>query len=90
MLAPTFVALKTLTVAPLPRGSCPVSGHLSVSSTGTTASAPSGNGAPVMMRAVSPGPTAASDTVPAGMSVTTRNVTGVSGLAPAVSAVRTA
>src|SRR6059058_5426314 len=59
---------------------------LSVSSTRTTVSAPSGIGAPVMMRIASPGPTARSGNAPAATSPTTRSSTG----AEATSSPRTA
>ncbi len=62
----------------------------SVHSTGTTASAPAGIGAPVMIRRLSPRVTPRGAREPAGMSPTTGSSTGSSGLAPAVSAARTA
>ena len=49
----------------------------SVSSTAMTASAPAGIGAPVMMRAASPGPTEKVGLTPAATSPTIRNDTGV-------------
>lgn len=49
----------------------------SVCSTGTTAFAPSGSGAPVMMRAASPASRARVGMVPAGMSATTRRRAGL-------------
>ena len=55
-------------------------------STITTASAPGGIGAPVMMRSASPAPTLVSVALPAANVPTTRSSTG----APAVSAARTA
>src|SRR5690606_22985720 len=58
----------------------------SVRSTMTTASAPSGSGAPVKMRTASPGPSGRSAGCPAATSATTGSTTG----APAVSAARTA
>ncbi len=61
-----------------------------VSSTITMASAPSGTGAPVMMRIASPGPTGTVGARPAGSSATIRRRTGVSAVAPAVSSARTA
>ena len=57
-----------------------------VRSTITTASAPSGIGAPVMIRIASPGPTATVGAAPAARVPTTASSTG----APAVSAARTA
>src|SRR5438552_1346149 len=59
---------------------------LSLSSTRTTVSAPSGIGAPVMMRIASPGPTSRSGNSPAATSLTTRSSTG----ADATSSPRTA
>ena len=61
-----------------------------VRSTITTASAPAGIGAPVMMRIASPGPTATDGATPAASSATTRSVAGASSEAVAVSAARTA
>src|SRR5439155_991297 len=62
----------------------------SVYSTITTASAPSGIGAPVMIRMASPSPTGCSGARPAGSSPATARRTGASGPAPAVSAASTA
>ncbi len=62
----------------------------SVHSTGTTASAPGGSGAPVMIRAASPGPTVGSSPLPAATSPTTVSTAGNSSLTPWTSAVRTA
>ena len=62
----------------------------SVHSTGTTASAPGGSGAPVMMRAAWPGPTWSRSAWPAATSPTTSRTAGNSSLAPATSATRTA
>ncbi len=59
-------------------------------STITIASAPSGIGAPVMIRIASPGPTATVGACPAGRSPTTRSDAGAPSDAPAVSAARTA
>ena len=61
-----------------------------VRSTMTIASAPSGIGAPVMIRIASPGPTATVGAWPAGRSPTTRSRTGAPGAAADVSAARTA
>jgi hypothetical protein len=61
-----------------------------VRSTGTTASAPSGIGAPVMIRATLPGASGGTSVRPAGMSVATGSTTGASSDAPASSAARTA
>ena len=62
----------------------------SVSSNGTTASAPAGIGAPVMIRTAVPGSTCPSNTYPAASSPTTRSIAGASSVAPDVSAARTA
>ncbi len=62
----------------------------SVHSTGATASAPGGIGAPVMIRAAWPGPTLGSTPAPAAMSPTTASTDGYCSVAPAVSAVRRA
>lgn len=62
----------------------------SVHSTGTTASAPGGSGAPVMMRAAWPGPISGSAPLPAATSPRTVRVTGASCVAAATSAARTA
>ena len=62
----------------------------SVSSTGTTAVAPAGSGAPVMMRCAVLGRSANSSVRPAGMSSATSSTTGFSGVAPEVSSARTA
>ncbi len=61
-----------------------------VPSTGTTASAPGGSVAPVMMRAACPGASVSSGAFPAGISATTSSVTGESGPAAATSAAITA
>ena len=61
-----------------------------VCSTITTASAPSGIGAPVKMRMASPGCSARSAGWPAATSATTGSTTGDASLAPDVSAARTA
>lgn len=62
----------------------------SVHSTGTTASAPGGSGAPVMIRAAWPGPTRGSESPPAATSPMTVRTAGNSSSAPDTSAVRTA
>ena len=62
----------------------------SVSSTWTIASAPSGSGAPVMIRIVWPSTSRVRSVLPAGMSPTTGSVTGESADAPATSATLTA
>jgi hypothetical protein len=62
----------------------------SVHSIGTTASAPAGIGAPVMIRVESPGCTLYADCDPAAMSPTTGSLTGVDSVAPATSSTRTA
>ena len=62
----------------------------SVSSTGTTASAPSGIGAPVMIRMTCPRRSTCRVVSPAATSPSTGRTTGRSGLAPASSAARTA
>src|SRR3954462_12127980 len=62
----------------------------SVHSTGTTASAPAGIGAPVMMRTHRPGCTLYAPVLPAATSPTTGSATGVDSLAFATSADRTA
>jgi hypothetical protein len=61
-----------------------------VYSTITTESAPSGIGAPVMMRMASRSPTGCVGARPAGSSPATASRTGASGPAPVVSAARTA
>ena len=61
-----------------------------VHSTGTTASAPSGSGAPVMIRTAPPGASAAGRDEPAAASPATGSTTGASAQAPATSAARTA
>jgi len=82
--SPGLAALRMATTSPSPPPST------DVSSTITMASAPSGAGAPVMIRMASPGPTGTVGAFPAGSSATTRRRTGASGVAPAVSAARTA
>src|SRR5688572_8690321 len=62
----------------------------SVASTGTTASAPCGIGAPVMIRIVCPGASDSAWVLPAAMSLTTGRTTGCSGVAVATSAAWTA
>ncbi len=62
----------------------------SVSSTGTTVSAPAGIIAPVMIRSAVPGPTSSSGARPAGTSPSTRSTTARWTAAPATSAARTA
>ena len=62
----------------------------SLCSTGTIASAPTGSGAPVMIRCTEPGASAGTSVRPAGMSAVTGSSTGCSGPAPASSAARTA
>ena len=62
----------------------------SVSSSGMTASAPAGMGAPVMMRMARPGPMPERDDAPAAMSPTTRSDTGSCALASRVSIARMA
>jgi len=59
-------------------------------STITMASAPSGIGAPVMIRIASPSPTATVGAWPAASSPTTRSRTGFASLAPTVSTACTA
>ena len=56
----------------------------------TTASAPSGIGAPVKIRIASPGPSPRGAGWPAATSATTGSSTGAASVAPAVSAARTA
>ena len=67
-----------------------VSAVNSVASKRSTPSAPGGRGAPVRTLAASPGPRGRLGTPPAGISSTTRSVTGFSGEAAARSAVRKA
>src|SRR5690606_9120283 len=62
----------------------------SVSSTGTTASAPAGTGAPVMMRTAVPGSSGAGRPGAAATSPATGSVTGTPGAAAATSSARTA
>ncbi len=62
----------------------------SVSSSGMTASAPEGTGAPVMMRIARPGPMPERVLAPAATSPTTRSSTGWSAAASRVSIARTA
>ncbi len=62
----------------------------SVRSSGMTASAPAGIGAPVMMRTDNPGPIPERLFVPATTSPVTGSWTGLSGLAARVSTARTA
>jgi len=62
----------------------------SVCSTGMTASAPWGIGAPVMIRMLCPGARLSAWVLPAAMSWTTGNLTGVFSLAAATSAACTA
>src|SRR5438034_3398918 len=78
--SPTCAACRMSTLAP---EDC-------VRSTITTASAPAGIGAPVMMRIASPGPTATAGATPAASSPTTCSVAGAWWGASAVSAARTA
>ena len=63
---------------------------MSVSSWRTTASAPGGSGAPVMIRTAVPAATAAAVGTPAANSPTTVNGTGREPVAPTRSAARTA
>jgi hypothetical protein len=62
----------------------------SVHSTGTTASAPAGSIAPVMIRTHTPGCTRKGDAGPAATSPVTGRTTGAASVAPTRSAVRTA
>lgn len=62
----------------------------SVASTGTTAVAPAGTGAPVMMRCAEPAASVSASVRPAGMSSATGSLTGVAALAPAMSSASTA
>ena len=62
----------------------------SVHSTGTTASAPRGSGAPVMIRTALPCDIAGTSRTPAGRSPTTGRTTGAASLAPVRSAATTA
>jgi hypothetical protein len=62
----------------------------SVHSTGTTASAPDGSSAPVMIRTHVPGATSSFRVSPAGISSRTGSVTGCSRVAAATSAAITA
>ena len=79
MLAGLAVArIATVSVAP------------SVASTGTTAVAPDGTGAPVMIRCAVPGFSVSASVRPAGMSSATGNSTGSSGVAAATSSAMTA
>ena len=80
MWAPTSGAWVIVTAA-MPR---------SVHSSGTTASAPTGTGAPVMIRTHRPGCTVYVACEPAATSPTTGSCTGVAALADATSAYRTA
>ena len=77
---PSAASVKILTFRP----------SFSVSSIRITASAPSGIGAPVMIRAAWPLPTAFRGIDPAGMSSTTSRMTGFSRVAPPVSLQRRA
>ena len=61
-----------------------------VSSTGTTASAPAGTGAPVMMRIAVPGSSAPGSPGAAAISRAIGRVTGAASVAGATSAARTA
>ena len=83
----TRAATGTGPVASRPRGPGRRSASSGVvASTGTTASAPSGNRAPVAIRAAVPEVTVTSGAAPAAMSPTTRSSTGCSSPAAAVSA----
>ena len=62
----------------------------SVASTGMTAVAPAGSGAPVMIRCVVPGSSTRGSVRPAGMSSATTSLTGLSVEAPATSSAMTA
>src|SRR6476659_616179 len=62
----------------------------SVASTGTTAVAPVGTGAPVIMRSAVPGFSMSGSVRPAGMSSATGSNTGCSGVAAATSSATTA
>ena len=84
--APVLAAARISTVA----GISDAPAGASVSSTGTTVSAPGGIIAPVMIRSAVPGSTAASGARPAGTSPRTRRTTGASRLASATSPARTA
>ena len=80
MLSPGLALSKRVTVSSVN----------SVFSNITTASAPSGIGAPVMMRTAVPWVTGRLGTLPAATSSRTCSVTGLSRLAPALSAARKA
>ena len=84
--SPTLAGAEKRTCEP----SLPSPSSTSTISYFTTASAPSGTGAPVMMRTVSPVPTTPSKTWPAASCPITSSVTGVSPDACAKSAERTA
>ena len=84
--SPTFAGAENLTREP----SLPSPSSTSTISYFTTASAPSGTGAPVMMRTVSPAPIVPSNTWPAASCPITSSVTGASPDACAKSAERTA
>ena len=85
-LPPDRVGARIATAA----GTSEAPAGASVSSTGTTVSAPAGIIAPVMIRSAVPGPTSSSGARPAGTSPRTRSTTGRSADAPATSATRTA
>ena len=73
------------------RAARPRPARASVSSTGTTASAPAGSIAPVRIRTAPPGATARARSVPGrDLAADRRGVTGASAVAPATSALRTA
>src|SRR5690348_4537682 len=80
MCCPSTGALLIVTVCVPP----------SVHSTGTTASAPAGTGAPVMIRTANPGCTTIDAALPAARSPETCNCTGAVSEAAATSACRTA
>ncbi len=81
---------QMLRAAPAPRRMWTVVPRRTVSSSMTTPVAPTGRGAPVMIRQAVPGRTTAAQTAPAGMSPISRRATGQSDEAPATSAAMTA
>ncbi len=95
MWAPSATGRRTRTSsfstgAPMLSAARPVPEPPSVHSTGATASAPGGMGAPVMIRAAWPGPTLGRSPAPAAMSPITASTEGYCSVAPVVSVVRRA
>ena len=86
MFSPTAAGARKATRDP----SLPSPESTSTTSYFTTASAPAGTGAPVMMRTAWPGPTSPSNTRPAASCPITASSTGAPSEAPARSAARRA